>query len=111
MFILNSFFYFLFKWQRTVDQALRTDDSRAFGAVTAISLFQCINLFSFVPIDSELAVNLVPLSVFFGINFFMFYFNDRYIKIVHHYDSIDTVLHDILSVLYVAGTILLFFSA
>ena len=86
-----------------------TDDSRALGAVITISLFQCINLLSFVPIDTELAVNLVPFSFFLGINFFLFYFNDQYIKIVRHYDDIDTVLHDVLSVLYVAGTILLFF--
>jgi hypothetical protein len=109
MFIFNSFFYFLFKWQRTVNSVTSTDDSRALAAVIAFSFFQCINLFSFVPFDSELAVNLVPFSIFFGINFFMFYFNNRYIKIVRVYDDKDTVPHDVMSVLYVTGTLLLFF--
>ena len=109
--IPDYIFYRLYKNSSVTNKSI-PEWSSIFIISIALS-FNVISVLIFFGFDIELigkkGFQLIPI-IFIGINYFVFLYKKRYLNIINQFDQIENkLIYDILVLLYISGSILIFF--
>jgi len=109
MTLYKALFYILYKSLNSIESGFtnQTDETRAFGTITIISVFELLNFMTFWPHKIDKEVYLVPLFLIFGSNYLIFCLRDRYKKYINEVAVARyRIIYFTLAIVYLVASIL-----
>lgn len=108
----SKLFYIIYKFLQSFDggqKPYQTIETRTFTTVMVISFLELFNLMSIFPEKIVRKQIIIPFVILYVVNFFIFYSDKKYQKIVEKYNKNNFMHIDfIITVSYVVITLLTF---